>query len=234
MTKGHLVLQGGAEFTGDMAAADRRSIEIAGGNTAKIRIIPAAAAPDNNHEKAGLNGKLWFESLGAEDVSVVPLIDFNSAQNLKNVDALKKADLIFLLGGFPVHLARSLNASKSLQAIKTAYGNGAIISGSSAGAMVLCDWFFDPYKQKMVTGIGLVRCFRILPHFNTSGHHWETRLKENKASIGLLGIDEQTAVINDGPNRRWQVYGKGNATFIKNGQKTVCPPNSFLPEMTDS
>jgi hypothetical protein len=29
----------------------------------------------------------------------------------------------------------------------------------------------------------------------------------------LIGIDEQTGMLNDGPDGSWQVYGKGNATL---------------------
>ena len=54
--RGHLLLEGGAEFGGRMAEADRRAIELAGGAEAPICIIPTAAAPDNNHEHAGENG----------------------------------------------------------------------------------------------------------------------------------------------------------------------------------
>ena len=61
-TMGHILLAGGAEFGGQMAAADRRAIELAGGPTAPIAIIPAAAAPDHNHQRAGANGVRWPES----------------------------------------------------------------------------------------------------------------------------------------------------------------------------
>jgi cyanophycinase len=59
---GILLLAGGAEFGGQMAAVDREAIERAGGRDAPIRIIPAAAAPDHNHQRAGRNGERWFRS----------------------------------------------------------------------------------------------------------------------------------------------------------------------------
>ena len=37
---GYILLEGGAEFGGEMAAADRRAIELAGGPGAPIGIIP--------------------------------------------------------------------------------------------------------------------------------------------------------------------------------------------------
>jgi len=62
---GYLLLEGGAEFGGKMAEPDRRAIELAGGPDVIISIIPTAAAPDNNHQRAGSNGVNWFKSLGA-------------------------------------------------------------------------------------------------------------------------------------------------------------------------
>ena len=61
---GYLLLEGGAEFGGRMREPDLRAIELAGGFDAPLRIIPAAAAPDHNHNNAGGNGVRWFRNLG--------------------------------------------------------------------------------------------------------------------------------------------------------------------------
>ena len=76
---GYLLLEGGAEFGGRMREPDLKAIELAGGFDAPVRIIPTAAAPDNNHQRAGNNGIRWFQSLGARDVGSLPLIDKASA-----------------------------------------------------------------------------------------------------------------------------------------------------------
>ena len=46
---------------------------LAGGPDKPISIIPAAAAPDDNHQLAGRNGVAWFRQLGATNVSAVPV-----------------------------------------------------------------------------------------------------------------------------------------------------------------
>src|SRR5215471_6621271 len=97
---GYLVLEGGAEFGGRMRDSDLHAIELAGGFNAPIRIIPTAAAPDHNHQRAGNNGLRWFQSLGAKDVISLPLIDTQSAADKKIADALRGAKLIYMLGGF--------------------------------------------------------------------------------------------------------------------------------------
>jgi len=68
-----ILLAGGAEFGGQMAVADRLAIQLAGGPDAAVAILPTAAAPDNNHQRAGENGVNWFKYLGATNVSALPL-----------------------------------------------------------------------------------------------------------------------------------------------------------------
>src|SRR5688572_5035215 len=134
---GYLLLEGGAEFGGRMREPDLRAIELAGRFDAPIRIIPTAAAPDNNHQRAGNNGIRWFQSLGAKDVLVIPLIDRESANDENIAQSLREAKLIYLLGGFTHYLGQTLSDSLAWQAILEAYQNGTVIAGSSAGAMVM-------------------------------------------------------------------------------------------------
>ena len=216
---GFILLAGGAEFSGRMAAADLRAIELAGGPGASICIIPAAAAPDNNHERAGQNGVEWFKHLGAVNVSALPLIDRASADEPAAVDALRQSKLIYLLGGFPRHLAQSLAGSDSWQAMLDAHQAGAIIAGSSAGAMILCDYYYDPYEKKTFSGLELIPEACILPHHDAFGKSWAPALLQRLADVTLIGIDEQTGMLNDGPVDAWQVYGAGGVTLYKNDRQ---------------
>jgi len=97
---GYLLLEGGAEFGGQMAVPDRRAIELVGGSNALISIIPTAAALDNNHQRAGNNGVRWFRSLGATNVVLLLLIDKASANGPSIVNTLSQSRLIYMLGGF--------------------------------------------------------------------------------------------------------------------------------------
>jgi cyanophycinase len=216
---GYLLLEGGAEFGGHMEMPDRRAMELAGGPDAPISIIPAAAAPDNNHERAGRNGVHWFKSLGATNVTAVPLIDRASADDPTVVRALDRARLIFMLGGFPRHLRESLFQSDAWAAMLIAHREGAVIGGSSAGAMVLCDSFYDPRSNKVIKGLELLRGACILPHHNAFGKTWATRLTQLLPEAILVGIDEETGMLDDGPNGGWQIYGKGGVTlYYPHGQ----------------
>src|SRR4051812_26306994 len=150
---GYILLEGGAEFGGRMAEPDQRAITLAGGPGTRVSIIPAAAAPDQNHERAGRNGVEWFRSLGARQVAALPLIDRAAADRPEVVAALRESRLIYLLGGFTHHLGQTLAGSASWQAILAAYADGAVIAGSSAGAMVLCQHYYDPEGRRVVEGL---------------------------------------------------------------------------------
>ena len=125
MTHGNILLAGGAEFGGGMAAPDLRAMALAGGVDARIAIIPTAAAPDQNHQRAGNNGSRWFQSLGATNVSVVPVIDRQSANDPALAEVLAASCLIYLLGGFTSYLVETLAGSRCWQAVLEAHESGS-------------------------------------------------------------------------------------------------------------
>ena len=214
---GWLLLEGGSEFGGRMRDPDLRALELAGGFNAPLRILPAAAAPDRNHIRAGGNGVRWFKSLGATDVISVPLIDKASADDEAIAKVLHKARLIYLLGGFTHYLGQTLKDSLAWKASLEAFENGAVIAGSSAGAMVMCQFYYDPYEGKIHEGLDLVSNSLVLPHHNRFGKGWAPRLLEQIPSVTLIGIDEQTGMINDGEDGSWTVHGAGEVSLYHAG-----------------
>jgi cyanophycinase len=218
---GYLLLEGGAEFGGRMRDPDLRAIELAGGFDAPIRIIPTAAAPDKNHERAGNNGIRWFQSLGAKDVRSVPLLSRIRAEDKSIIQSLREAKLIYMLGGFTHYLGQTLKDSLVWRAAVEAYQNGAVIAGSSAGAMVMCEFYYDPSAGRVHDGLNLVSNSLVLPHHDTFGKSWAPRLLKKVPDVTLIGIDEQTGMLNDGQDGSWNVYGRGAVTLYQNGKVSV-------------
>ena len=210
---GSILLAGGSEFGGQMASPDRQAIEAAGGYQARISIIPAAAAPDDNHQRAGQNGVRWFRSLGARHVEAVPLVDPASANAAQIIAKLQQSRLIYLLGGFPRYLAQTLSGSKAWQLMHAAVTGDLVLGGSSAGAMVLCDKFFDPFTQDVLEGLSLLPGVCIAPHHNRFGHTWVATLKQQLPHHILIGIDEETAMLQR--ELDWHVWGKGHVTLYR-------------------
>lgn len=218
---GYLLLEGGAEFGGRMRDPDLRAIELAGGFDSRIRIIPTAAAPDNNHQRAGNNGIRWFQSLGARDVLSVPLLSKIRADDKNIAQSLRDAKLIYMLGGFTHYLGQTLKGSLAWEAVLEAYRNGAVIAGSSAGAMVMCQSYYDPSAGRVHEGLSLISNSLFLPHHNTFGKSWASKLLKKIPGVTLIGIDEQTGMINDSENNSWNVYGRGAVTLYRNEEVTI-------------
>ena len=218
---GYLVLEGGSEFGGRMREPDLRAIELAGGFDAPIRIIPTAAAPDNNHQRAGNNGIRWFQSLGVKDVLSVSLLSKIRAEDKNIAQALRDAKLIYMLGGFPHYLGQTLLGSLAWDAVLEAHQNGAVIAGSSAGAMVTCQHYYDPDRKRLHEGLNLMPHSLVLPHHNTFGKSWAPQLLKKLPEATLIGIDEQTGMINDGENNSWNVYGRSAVTMYQNEKVTT-------------
>ena len=156
--------------------------------------------------------------LGARDVTVSRLVDRQSADDPDVASGLQRSRLVYLLGGFPGYLAGVLQGSAGWRAILAALAEGGVLAGSSAGAMVLGDFFYDPVSRSLVKGLGLLRAIRIIPHFNSFGRAWVGRLQNELPSVILIGIDEETGMINDGPGGTWSVYGAGAVVLYRGHQ----------------
>ena len=221
---GYLLLEGGAEFGGRMRDPDLKAIDLVGGFDAPVRIIPTAAAPDRNDQRAGNNGIRWFQSLGVRDVGSVPLLDRATADEESIVRSLRQAKLIYMLGGFTGYLGETLKGSAAWDAVLEAYANGAVVAGSSAGAMVMCEFYYDPSQGQVVEGLNLVPNVIVLPHHNTFGKSWASRLLEI-SQVTLIGIDEYTGMLDDGSGT-WTVYGGGAVSLYRNHDVETHPAGS--------
>jgi cyanophycinase len=225
---GILLLEGGCEFQGEMEEPDKKALALAGGKNARVVIIPTAAAADNNSKRAGHTASKWFRTLGARHISALPIIDKNSANDPELSTELDHANLIYILGGFPGYLDHTLKESRCLNALWVAYEKGAVIAGSSAGAMVLCEWYFDPANKKIQKGIGILKNVILIPHHDTSGRSWHSLYFDNISDIQCIGIDEQTGMMNQADRHQWTVYGKGKVTlYLKTSIATYRTGQSF-------
>ena len=225
---GILLLEGGCEFQGDMEAPDRKALALAGGKNAKVVIIPTAAAPDNNSRHVGNNALDWFRTLGARNISALPIIDKASANDPELSAELDRANLIYMLGGFPGYLEHTLRKTRCFDALWRAYEKGAILAGSSAGAMVLCDWYFDPTVKEIKKGFGVLKDAILIPHHDTFGHSWHSLYLDNISGIRCIGIDEQTGMMKQADHHSWTVYGKGGVTlYLKTSETTYRTGQTF-------
>ena len=220
---GPVALVGAGEFLAPMAEFDRALLQATGRPRPRVVILPTASAPDGESTFLtwGEMGTEHFAALGAE-VEPVLVRDVAGGHDEAALQAVGEADLVYLSGGHPQHLARVLMDSPLGAALATANARGAVIAGCSAGAMAVVGLTMDfrilprlriplPFPIRWRTGLGLVAGVAVLPHYDA----WpeplsaSVALQSPRGSV-VLGIDEDTAAF--GRDGTWQVHGRGRVT----------------------
>jgi cyanophycinase len=150
---------------------------------------------------------------------------------------VEKAALVYMPGGSQSRLMDALSGSGLDDAIRTAYREGALIAGTSAGAAVMSAQMitgdtqrYDEYHSTFRTietdnivledGLGLVETAIVDQHFLYRSRHNRllTAILEDPSITGL-GIDESTAVLLDGTEA--EVVGDWQVLVFTNPERSV-------------
>lgn len=213
--KGQLVVIGGGETP---AVVVNRTLELSGGKSAKIAVLPAA------NLEYGASSVAGWKRTGASNVALV-----NPQQPSTAVKTLREADLIWLPGGLQGVFMNNIRGSEIAETIRTRYRDGATIGGTSAGAAVMGKTMIGgrsdldslragtaPYLQN---GLGLWPEVIVDQHFLQKGRFNRLALAviDDPDLVGV-GIDEETAVIVRG--RECEILGNNNVTVI-DGRKAA-------------
>jgi cyanophycinase-like exopeptidase len=199
MSPGRIALVGSGEYLPVMQETEAWLLE---GRPKRFVQLATAAAPegDNSLAKWHALGRESAERLGAEQV-IVDIRKRPDADEDRWVDAIKGAGLIYLSGGNPGYLAKSLRGSRTWRAIKDEWLAGASVAGCSAGAMALCGYvpdFRHPSKGGE-DGLNLIPDLRVLPHFDRYGKWIPDFAMKPLVTDGaqVVGIDEDTALLGE-------------------------------------
>lgn len=225
---GTLALVGSGEFLPGMREVDRILLRRAGGT--QVAVLPTAAAPDGVEvaERWGAAGVTHFEKLGATATAVMAL-DRAGCHEPASVEAIRRSNLVYLSGGKPDYLYRTLAATPLWEALTQVLARGGVVAGCSAGAMILGGWI--PARPSLrhpslwQPAFGLVPSAFILPHFDEMPRWILGPLSalRPRRSV-LIGIDGDTALV--GARGRWEVLGR--ARVVVRGE----PPAGLLPSGT--
>jgi cyanophycinase len=211
---GPLALVGGAEwregctFDGDLLAASWAE---------EVLVLPTAAAYEHP-ERAVETARQWFAGLGAK-VRGLMVLARPDAEDEANVAAIRDARFIYLSGGSPLHLRSVLKDSAAWDALCQAWQGGAVLAGSSAGAMALCDPMVDPRGGAFTLGLGLLAQVAIIPHHDTwSPEKAKRTIILAAKGVPIVAIDERTALIRSGEGE-WTVDGVGSVVVFVDGHE---------------
>jgi cyanophycinase len=224
---GTVALVGGDEWTEPCSMFDTRLLELA--RTDEVLVLPTAAAFEHP-ERAVERASTYFAGLGAR-VAGLPVVNRRDAEADANVSAVRVARFVYIADGSPLHLRSVLKGSPFYEAIVYAYGRGAVIAASGAGATVLGDPMVDPRGGAYTVGLGLVPGLAIFPYHGRAAEHLRERSVDLLARDGVLvGVDEQTALVRTGEGP-WEVLGAGGATVYRKGAKPKTTKNGGTIEL---
>ena len=208
---GTLARLGGGEWRDGCRDLDRELLDAAGAK--EVVVLPTAAAyehPDRVAERA----VGYFEALG---VGVRPLMILHrgEADDAKVIETARKASMIYIADGSPLHLRSVLKGSELWDAILVSYHSGGVLAASGAGATLVCDPMVDPRGGAYTVGLGVVSDLAVFPYHGTAAAHLRDRsIDLLPPNAKLVGIDEETALVRD-PKGRWRVAGVGTVTVYE-------------------
>jgi cyanophycinase len=229
VTRGRLVLLGSGEFTPLMDDVDREILTSIPKRRPRVAVAPTASGLEETPQTWVDLARSHFEPLGAEVVPVM-VLRRDDARERRWIDALAGVDWIYFSGGRPQHAISVLSGTPFWDAVARAHRDGAVLAGSSAGAMMLGEKSYAPddfdeagfpRTVSMRDGLGVLPGHFVVPHFdllaNFPGERIGQWLAVWPAGLRALGIDEDTAIVEG--TSGWTVRGRGRAVTMSSFDK---------------
>ena len=183
----------------------------------------------------------WYEEPFAHfgvQAQLLPVWSVSDANDENHVRVLREADAVFLLGGSETYLYDTLSGTRCEQALRQAHREGAVVGGTSAGAMYLGQWVVEdtvhehietgeraiPPLARLDAGNMVYAGMNLAPRWvfdvHFSERHRLPRLRDFSRRVPFawcLGIDEDTAAVLDG-NKVVSVVGDGDVYLAHGGE----------------
>lgn len=217
--RGVLMPIGGAEDKLDDKIILNEFVKLAGGNEARIAIVPTASSI----ETAGLRYKAIFLGMGVESAEVVYIGSRDDANDDNNLELVENATGIFLTGGNQMRLSAIIGGTRLEHMVRSRHEAGAVVAGTSAGASILSAHMVamgasgaTPKLRmaQMFAGFGLISNVIIDQHFRQRDRIGRllALVAGNPGLLGI-GIDEDTSVVIDAEGIM-RVVGRHSVTIV--------------------
>ncbi len=226
VSRGPLVVIGGAEDKLGRLRVLSRFVELAGGEKARIAVCATASSLG---DAAEFLYEDVFLGLGAESVISASPKTRVAANDPRWTDRLSSVTGLFFTGGNQLILSQVAAGTEFGSAVRAFHHSGRVIGGTSAGASVMSEHMVafgtggaTPKNRiaQMSRGLGLLPDLVIDQHFDQRNRYGRllSLIAQSPSLLGL-GIDEDTAaVIADG--QLLEVIGRGSV-FIVDGANVV-------------
>jgi cyanophycinase-like exopeptidase len=214
---GTLALVGSGEYLDPMEKVDR--VLLSRVNDPRVVCLPTAAGEEGEASIRHWSqlGVDHFTKLGAK-VEALQVVDRLTADDESLAEKIRAANFVYLSGGKPDYLLKTLRDSKAWAAIHDVLNGGGVLAGCSAGAMIMGE-----HIPSFPTIVPFKNAFRflpntvIVPHYDEFGEKWSGAIKMVMGSKTLVGIDGNTALmcsvrLPEGSDHHYQVVGSGGVT----------------------
>ncbi len=206
-----LALVGSGEYLPAMEPVDRELIRRLA-EPPRVICLPTAAGQEGP-ERIGYWSQLGvehFTRLGAE-AQALPVIDRASAHDSELARAVEGANFVYLSGGKPDYLYKTMTGSPVWAAIESVLARGGILAGCSAGAMIMGEKIVGFPVLKLKPGFNYLPGIVIMPHFDEIPQSMRTLVHTLTGPKRILvGIEGNTALVVS--EARLEVLGSGGVT----------------------
>ena len=215
---GSLIISGGGRLPPEIR---QRFVELAGGASARIVVIPAFAADEK--QQAELRD-VW-RPFGVTNVRVLQAESREVADRPEFSEPIKAATGVWLSGGQQEWLATRYAGSRVELELQALVKRGGVIGGSSAGAAVMSKVMIEQGLDTatMGTGLDLFPGAVIDQHFlKRSRLNRLLRVLDAQPELIGFGIDEGTALVVQ--------VSKGRLGVLGDSYVMVCVPHTEIGE----
>lgn len=197
-----------------------RFVQICGGMDARILIIPSASSIS---KEVAAEYEAIFTAVGAKHAYSFDFVDRHQANDTSAVELLNDVTGVFLTGGDQMKLLSLVGGTCFADALRSKFGQGIHISGTSAGASAMSrqmigfgksGFTVSPDMVHLTAGLGLSNNLIIDQHFEQRKRLGRliSAVMLNPGMLGI-GLDEDTALII-APDGHCEVIGSGSVTVV--------------------
>jgi cyanophycinase len=218
-TRGWIVPIGGAEEKDNAPQILKRFVNLAGGDSADIVVIPTAS----QQRATGPRYERIFSELGAARVTALDFDTRRDCEEPGRLERLSQATGVFFTGGNQLRLSTLLGGTAVAKAVRALNAAGVVVAGTSAGAAFISEHMIAFGSEgstpvagsvRLAAGLGLTNRFIIDQHFRQRDRLGRllTALAYNPFAVGI-GLDEDTAAFIS-PDNTVHVEGSGGITVV--------------------
>ncbi len=209
---GPLALVGGSPFRTEVLVEE----ELAGGGAEEVVVLPTGAAYEHPHRLVDA-ATARFGALGLS-VRGLDVLRRPDALDDELAAVVRAARFLYLVGSSPMHLRSVLKDTPVWDAAVAAWHDGAVLAGSAAGAMVLCDPMVDPRGGAFTVGLGLLANVTVVTGFDTWSEDAVHRTRAlSPPDLVIVGVAQGSALVRD-PDGAWRGVGPAEPKVFVGGR----------------